>query len=282
MDPHFKMLLNSLPHGSNVAVVAMTGSCCPVTLGHIQGFVEAKRILCAENPLVARPAKLEHFDLVLGLLYLNGDGHVSCKLKAKGQPFISFESRAELVHLATAELPWLKFSLGCRAEFGAMQKSCPHLNFVRFSLNGADDVVTYQKWNGSRESNRFITMGRPGYTDKLCAGMSKAWPKINPEQGFFILGPELPDISSTAVRKALHERDITTLEGFLHPAVLRWCLEHSPYVPSRAEHQVAALQRFWERKATSYSTAAILGVMPIQGVMIGKDNPKVFYTANPN
>jgi nicotinic acid mononucleotide adenylyltransferase len=224
MDPQFSSLLNSLPHGSNVAVVAMTGSCCPITLGHVQGFIEARRIFLGE---CQRPAKLQHFDEVLGLLSLNGDGHVSCKLRAKGQPSISLQDRAELVKHATAELPWLKFSLGSRAEFAALAKNWRHLNFVKFSLNGADDVVTYQKWNGSRESNRFITMGRPGYTEKVVAAMHKA--KIDPQQGFFILGPELPDISSTEVRRALRARDLNTLEGLLHPAVLQWCLEKGPY-----------------------------------------------------
>jgi len=237
------VLLNSLPNGSHVAVVTMRGSCCPVTLGHIQGFVEARHILRGECP---RPAKLDQFGEVLGLLSLNGDGHVSCKLKAKGQPYISFQARAELVDLATAELPWLKFSQDPRSEIATMQKHWTHLNFMRFSLNGADDVVAYQKWNGSRESNRMITMGRPGYTEKVLTGMKKAAPKIDPEQGFFILGPELPDISSTAVRKALRASDLSTLTGLLHPSVIRWCLEHGPYVPSRAVM----------RAATSCSTPA--------------------------
>jgi len=177
---------------------------------------------------------LEHFGEVLGLLSLNGDGHVSCKLKAKGQPFISFKARAELVDLATAELPWLKFSQDPRSAIATMKKHWPHLKFMRFTMNGADDVVAFQKWNGSREGNRMITMGRPGYTEKVLVGMKKAVPKIDPEQGFFILGPELPDISSTAVRKALRANDLSTLTGLLHPAVIRWCLDHGPYVPSRA------------------------------------------------
>ena len=33
------------------------------------------------------------------------------------------------------------------------------------------------------------------------------------------MGPELPDISSTAVRKALQEGDGEALKGLLHPSV---------------------------------------------------------------
>lgn len=224
----FEALLNVLPHGSQVAVVTMRGSCCPVTLGHIQGFLESKRILLGECQM---PGKLQQFDEVLGMLSLNGDDHVSWKLSQKGEPFISMRDRAELVNLAAADLPWLKFSTGPDREIASMAKLWPHLTFVRFVLNGADDVVRYQKWNHSSESYRLITMGRPGYTQKVLAGMRRA--KINPEDGFFIVGPELPDISSTAVRKALRTHDLATLEDLLHPAVCQWCLENGPYKSSK-------------------------------------------------
>merc|ERR1719203_2360245 len=91
----------------------------------------------------------------------------------------------------------------------------PRLKFVRFCLNGADDVVKYRKYTWSSSSRRFITMGRPGFTEKVKQGMAAA--KVDPKAGYFILGPELPDISSTAARKAVAAQDMGALEGLLHP-----------------------------------------------------------------
>ena len=68
---------------SLVAVVTMTGTCCPVTTGHIQGFKEARGIILDESPKVKRPANLEHFDAVIGLLAINPDDATEKKLKEK-------------------------------------------------------------------------------------------------------------------------------------------------------------------------------------------------------
>lgn len=48
-------------------------------------------------------------------------------------------------------------------------------------------------------------------------------------QGNFILGPTLPDISSTRVRAALRDNDVGTLRDMLHPDVLEWLLANNPY-----------------------------------------------------
>ena len=47
--------LECLEQGTRVAVVTLLGSLCPITLGHVQGFEEARRILLGEG--VARPLR---------------------------------------------------------------------------------------------------------------------------------------------------------------------------------------------------------------------------------
>jgi len=214
-----------------VAVITMTGSCCPVTQAHIQCFIEARRlVLGSEKP---RPKKMERFAEALGFLSLNSDSHVSSKLREKGLPHIHYEDRGHLVELATEGLPWMAFSRARESQAcERLAKEWPHLNFVRFALNGADDVLKYQKWNGCSADRRFITMGRPGATQKLHTAVRCA--RIDPDLGWFIIGPELPDISSTAVRKALGDGDMAALEGLLHPEVAHWCLSYSPYKPKVA------------------------------------------------
>ena len=41
-------VLANVEPGSRVGVVTMLGSLCPVTLGHVQAFVEARRLLLGE------------------------------------------------------------------------------------------------------------------------------------------------------------------------------------------------------------------------------------------
>jgi len=220
-------LLDALPKGSHVAVITMTGSCCPVTLAHIQCFVEARRILLGE---VAHPGRMEHFEEVLGFLSLNSDGHVSSKLNEKRLPYICYEDRAKLVQLATEDLPWMNFNR--TREHAVVKVLATHwldLDIVRFTLNGADDVLKYEKWKGCSANQRSIAMGRPGLTERLCVEVRQAG--IDTEKGWFILGPELPDISSTAVRKALGGGNMTALDGLLHPRVAQWCLSEGPYKP---------------------------------------------------
>merc|ERR1711924_105782 len=102
-------------------------------------------------------------------------------------------------------------------------------HFTEFDMNGADDVVKYQKWQfvmrrpGSRcVGYRMITMGRPGFTEEVFAGMAEC--NIDPDDGICFLGPELPDISSTAARDASLRGDCDTLLAMLHPAVANWLL----------------------------------------------------------
>ena len=55
---------------------------------------------------------------------------------------------------------------------------------------------------------------------------------IDMAAGRFIVGPELPDISSSRVRECLRAGDIPALRSMLHPRVLDWNLSAGPYKPS--------------------------------------------------
>ena len=92
-------------------------------------------------------------------------------------------------------------------------------------MNGADDVVRYDKFADVGPQYRMIVLGRPGYTEKALAGARQA----DLEAGYLVMGPELPDISSSAAREALARGDRARAAALLHPAVLAWCEEHGPW-----------------------------------------------------
>jgi len=218
--------LEQLSYGSRVAVVTMTGTCCPITLAHIQAFVESRRLLLSHG-----------YDAVLGGLSLNGDSYVSNKLGEKGLPSISKRDRSYLVKLAMQEHPWLQYNsndwYSKNGESGEAafctwhQQTLPQLQFVHYWLNGADDVLRRQKWKW--KGVRQIVMCRPGATADLLSQLRKAG--IDENDGTFIVGPELADISSTEVRNALANGDKNLLLQLVHPAVAHWCWDKGPYRP---------------------------------------------------
>ena len=203
----------------------MTGSCCPVTRAHFLAFETSRQLLMGD---ARKPLAKERFVEVLGLLSLNSDKHVEEKLRMKGLPFICYDDRAELATIATSEVPWLDFNpIRENVTVKWMEWRWPKLRFIRYALNGADDVFNKQKWRSCSEEHRFITMGRPGYTEKVIEGARRYGVRMN--TGYFIVGPELPDISSTAVREALQKEDAQALKSLLHPSVAAWLLRSGIY-----------------------------------------------------
>ena len=226
LDERMAPLLAKLPPGSNVAVVTLLGSLCPITLGHVDAFVEARKLLLDEaSPY--RPKRLEGFAQVLGFISLNGDMHVAGKLERSGQPSLDAGQRQTLVQLAVSDLPWMGWEAREGVSKRELLRRWPNVNFVHFKMNGADDVAKYRKYLHANSLNRYITMGRPGETEKVVKGMQAAG--VDPEDGNCLLGPELPDISSTEARHAIAAGDETTLARLLHPRVAEWCLTNSPW-----------------------------------------------------
>lgn len=221
-------LLDCLPDGTDVAVVTLLGSLCPVTLSHTGSFEEARKILLAEAD-TWRPARLENFGEMIGFISLNSDRHVASKFNGKGISIMDLATRRHLVDLAISGHAWMDTEIYEGATMERLRASWPNLEFTHFCMNGADDVVKYGKYDWAGPSARFITMGRPGFTEKVVAGMEQCG--VDPEDGYFILGPELPDISSTEARQAFRDMDMVKLHRSLHPKVIDWCLNHGPYAP---------------------------------------------------
>jgi hypothetical protein len=221
-------VLTTLPKGARVAVATLLGSLCPITLGHVQGFVEARALFLGEAKHPG-PRGLEKFDHFLGYISLNGNGHVSRKLQQKGEPSIGLDARRALVELAISELDYVGLEESEGMRCCELAKQFPHLQFVHFFMNGADDVLRYQKWRMASPQFRFITMGRKGDTEKVVERASHAG--VDLDAGHFVMGAELPDVSSTDARLALMRGDSASAARILNPAVLRWCEEHGPWQP---------------------------------------------------
>lgn len=234
---NFGAVLDPLPEGSLVAVVTMRGSLCPITLGHMQSFEEARRLLLAEAG-VPRPARLEKFAATLGFISLNGDRHVNWKLQDIGEPSLSWATRWHLVELAIADISWMSLETFEGESMEELKRRWSKLTFIHFYMNGADDVVAHSKYTWASRDARYITMGRQGFTEQVIEGMANHG--LDADDGLFILGPELPEISSTQARRALAEGDTETLRLLLHPRVTQWCLRHSPYAPSADEEGLPA------------------------------------------
>jgi len=101
--------LDNLPAGTRVALLVMLGSVCPITVGHVAMFTEARAFLKnnAQGPDVVRPwprsASLEVFAEVLGLLYPNDGYFVTRKLKRTGEQALQLRYREQLTRAAVAE-----------------------------------------------------------------------------------------------------------------------------------------------------------------------------------
>jgi hypothetical protein len=184
----FATTLDALTAGTHVAVVTMTGSLCPITIAHVQGFVQARKLLLDDVGLNARrPARLESFGAVLGILSLNGDEFVDSKLAKKGERSISRSTRRKLAELAISEHAWLGTEDRAGSMIGHMQTRWPRLRFAHLSMNGADDVRKNEKWKHAGPRNRLLTLGRPGDTEAVVKAAVGAG--IDLDAGHFIMGP---------------------------------------------------------------------------------------------
>lgn len=231
-------MLDALPDGSRVAILHLVGSLCPMTQGHLRVFEEARKVLLPGSPEhdMYAPRALEAFREVLGFVSLNADSHVQRKMESLGAQSLNYQNRRLLVEMSIEQHPWLKF-LERQDPQAALSHAWPRLTFVRYSLNGADDVVKYRKWSMLGRRPHF-TIGRHGYTEQVRKAMVDFNLTNHPN---FVLGPELPDISSTKVRRLLADVTPATLDGtreqlceLLHPRVAAWCLEKGVFRSPRS------------------------------------------------
>ena len=231
-----ELTLAALPPGSHVAVLDFLGSFCPVTTGHVQCMIEARRILLGEAPPANDDGALAPYAACLCALNVNDDIWVREKLSRSGEDALSAQQRLQLCDLATAsEAAWVRVGTSAEAWVASLRSSCPSIRVTVWSLNGADDVVRYKKWECASKEWPFITMGRPGDTATILAAIHNEGLRSDA----FVLGPELPDVSSTVARNALSCVDHATLAACLHPDVATWLKQHGPY-QARAYRPTAA------------------------------------------
>jgi hypothetical protein len=105
---------------------------------------------------------------------------------------MSYSKRLQLVKLAVAEHMWMDVDLSV-AEIGAstmlstLQARWPRLGFVKFTMNGADDVLKYNKWTQAGPERRLLTLGRRGDTEAVIKAAVSAGIDLN--AGNFIMIP---------------------------------------------------------------------------------------------
>ena len=221
-------VLASLPPGSRVAVLDFLGSLCPITTSHVQCLVEARRILTGEAPPVNADGALQPYAVCLGAMCVNSDSYVSSKLRQAGEKALSQPVRLELCRIATAaEASWIRVGTPADEWVESLGTSFPSLNFTLWRLNGADDVVRHEKWECATRKQPYITMGREGDTPTILEAISRD--RLTSDA--FVLGPNLPEVSSTAAREAIRQADHPALERCLHPEVAAWLQQHGPYRP---------------------------------------------------
>ena len=216
-DPLHRALA-SLPPSASVAVVQFVGSFCPITLGHVQCLQEAKKMLMEPNAFEMRRSA------VIATIHVNSDAHVSEKLRGQGEPSLSASNRRHLCRLATDEhASWIRVVNEGEDFLKELKARYRQLQFTVWKLNGADDVVKYQKWQSAGPQTPHITMGRPGVP------MHQLQAHVGPH---FKVGPELPDISSSVARSALAQGDYDQVQSLLHPRVDHWCKKMGPWQPA--------------------------------------------------
>jgi len=174
---------------------------------------------------------VEPFAHAVGFLSLNPDHHLRAKFAGKREKPLGLADREMLVGVATAELAWLELSTSKRlaGDVARLQQQFPQLSFRHFEMNGADDVIKYSKWTWAGPNHKMITMGRPGSTQAVVQGMASVGIPATGSADF-LLGPELPDVSSTKLRAASQRGDRAELLSLCHPGVAEWMLARDGHV----------------------------------------------------
>jgi len=181
-----------------------------MTVANVRCCTEVRRMLLNQAPfLMKRPSRLPKFDQCIVLVQLTG-------------PYsdLSAEESANCLRLATAHDRWLEPDPD-GGIMRRMRRKFPCLSFTPFQMKPAADVFKEETWRStlahSFHRTRLITIPQEKHTDLVRSGMSQC--KIDPEDGYCFLGPEIQDISNEALLEAAANGEDSTLKGWLHPAV---------------------------------------------------------------
>eukprot|EP00040_Diaphanoeca_grandis_P043916 m.10736 g.10736 ORF g.10736 m.10736 type:complete len:276 (+) comp8457_c0_seq1:136-963(+) len=240
--------LESFPKGSKIGIMVLAGSLNPVTLSHVAMLVEGRRLLLDPSTHQHHPAR--KCDAVIAVVHCNADSWISRKLN-KEQQYLALpqRDRVKLINLAVRNHPWITpYSYDDSLLI-------PDVKTFVYYINGADDVLKYEKWvsishrtHRRYESQGLITVGRPGHTEAvkraaeehvleeidLIQYKSRTFESaqrdvLNFKRLFadsFLIGKEMADISSTGARAAAERGDFADLSTMLHPDVAQFMLEH--------------------------------------------------------
>jgi len=205
-------ILQAVQPGQSVGVVTLSGALSPVHIMHVEILREACQLV------------QDRHSAAIAFLAPSSESYVNYKLGADALPLELRNRCCQAVARDTTWLgvcPWGEPASGfvCDATVSALQASFPDLKFQGYEVAGADYALKAQLWKRASEKRGAVAFRRKGDTARLEAEVSRA--ASNP---FFILGPELADVSSTAVRQHLSSdglaEDREALAALLPPQVL--------------------------------------------------------------
>jgi hypothetical protein len=171
--------------------------------------------------------------LTIAYISVNPDYYVESKMQKIGEVAISEKNRRMLVDLAVEDIAWISSLRNAWAALAELKASFSNLKFIHYEVDGADVALKNHTWRRCSEHSRRVAMGRAcadgeaNPTQQIIALAQQDG--IDIAAGHFIIGPELPDISSSRARAALRAGDLAALRGMLHPRVLDWNLTAGPY-----------------------------------------------------
>jgi len=245
-------LQDTLPDGGKVALISMLGSFAPLTKGHLNAFVQSRKVLLERG-----------FDEVLGVMSFNPEGHVKAKLKRKKMPNVPFNKRHELAECAFQDIaaPWMTTEFQQTLFHRAIQKNPKFVNYTiqLFFANGADDVFLgrkYEQCGKSFPDNRmFIMVGRPGDTDAVQKLLEQRGISGNDTECLWIDNEN--SFSSSQLRKAAMAKEVAKVHEIADGCVAEFM--NGPFVEvaiKEKEEAEAKLAAEAEAAAKATETAA--------------------------
>lgn len=222
MEGMIGSILDSGKERPRVALINYTGTFHPVTNGHTMVIEDAYNVLA--NRVFDRvwtvPRRIPRYDIVFVIVAFNSEESLRRKMVQAQEPVTatlhsSVAARAALFSTATAHLPYVYVSTTYGSEIvSQIADVVPTAEITRYYLNGADDVVRYQKWREARANNRLLIAGRGHCTEEV---LSHATDNRAP---YYIVLHERTQISSSRIRRLLRDRNLSELRRHMHPGVL--------------------------------------------------------------
>jgi len=202
-------------------ILVSTGALCPVHFMHVEMFNVIRKYL----------EEKFNWIVVVGYLSPSHDTYVMGKLGRQGVSHIDSFHRVNMVKAALKESDWLEVSgwEASRTRFVNFPEVMSYIawylkhnlvnfqNFRAYYACGADMALKCglswgSKAFGTIASFGTVAVGRSGDTEEL--------KREHHEEGFYLLETELPDISSTTMRKRMMNNE--PLDDLTFPVVVEY------------------------------------------------------------